>query len=229
MTLNIDIITLYPDLFPGPLKYSTIGKALKKQLWSLNVIDLHNFTPDAKTRVDDTPYGGGPGMVIRADVIGNALDHLLEMRPKNTQIIYMTPKGKTFKQKIAHELSQLNNIIILCGRFEGIDQRVIDVYSISEISIGDYILAGGESAAIVLVESCIRLLPGVLGNCLSTKEESFTDKNLLEYAHYTRPYKWKNLTAPDVLLSGNHRLIHEWRVDSSHSITKKNRPEFYEE
>ena len=229
MSFHVDIITLYPEMFPGSLKLSVIGKALKKNIWSINILNLHDFIPNNKTRVDDTPYGGGPGMIIRPDVIGNAIDHLLRIRPNNVTIIYMSPRGKLLKQKMLEEFSQLNNMIILCGRFEGIDQRIIDVYPIKEISIGDYILAGGELAAAVLIESCIRLLPGVLGNTSSIQSESFSNRMLLEYSHYTKPREWNNIRVPDVLLSGNHKLIKEWRVKNSITVTRKNRPEFYEE
>ncbi len=224
MSWHVDIVTLFPEIFPGPLSVSVLGRALKEGIWSINVIDLHDFAADKKIRVDDTPYGGGAGMVIRPDIIGNALDYLLEIRPKNTPIVYMSARGKKMVQRVVEQFSLLENIIILCGRFEGIDQRVIELYHIKEISIGDYILAGGDLAACVLVESCVRLLPGVLGNRESIKNESFVCDSL-EHSHYTRPYSWKGLTIPSVLVSGNHESIREWRRKNSDEVTTVNRPD----
>ena len=225
---HVDIITLHPEIFPGPLNASIIGKALQKEMWSFNTIDLHDFTPDKTIRVDDKPYGGGAGMIIRPDVIGNAIDYLLEQRHKDTPILYMSARGKLLKQHTIQKLSELKNIIILCGRFEGIDQRVIELYSIEEISIGDYILAGGDLAAMVLIESCVRLLPNVLGNVNSTIDESFSD-DYLEYSQYTRPYRWNSMQVPEVLASGNHQLIKKWRGENSVDTTLKYRPDLYKE
>lgn len=219
---HIDVITLYPEIFPGSLlQKSIIGKALINKLWSINVVNLHDFTPSKKIRVDDTPYGGGPGMIIRADVIGNAIDDLLKKRPKDTKIIYMSARGTTLKQETIKRFSQLNNIIILCGCFEGIDQRVIDLYPIEEVSIGDYILSGGEAAAMVVIEACVRLLPGVLGNAASNDEESFAIKDVLEHSQYTKPYNWRGMEVPKVLRSGHHKLIKEWREKDSLIAMKK--------
>ncbi|MBQ4875417.1 MAG: tRNA (guanosine(37)-N1)-methyltransferase TrmD [Rickettsiaceae bacterium H1] len=229
MIFHVDIITLCPEAFPGSLKSSVIGKALEKKIWSMSIINLHDFSQKKNNRVDDKPYGGGPGMVIRPDVISGAIDYLLKKRPKNTTIVYMSARGKLLKQNMVKQFSLLENIIILCGRFEGIDQRIIDVYSIKEISIGDYILAGGESAAVVFLESCIRLLPGVLGNFNSIEKESFSAHDMLEYSQYTKPYEWNNIKVPDVLLSGNHKLVKVWRMKNSVKITKENRPELCEE
>ncbi len=225
-TWHVDIITLHPEIFPGPLNVSVIGKALQKSIWSFNTINLHDYTPQ-NTRVDDRPYGGGPGMVIRPDIVANAIESI-KTRTEKTPIIYMSARGKLLKQEYLNSFTKLNNIIIICGRFEGIDQRVIDLYSIHEVSIGDYILAGGDIAAMAFIESCVRLLPGVLGNTDSINDESFSDGNL-EYSHYTRPYQWNNMQPPDVLISGNHQLIREWRIKNSLDTTLKYRPDLSKE
>lgn len=225
---HVDVITLHPEVFPGSLQASVIGKALEKGMWSMNTIDLYDFAPNEKTRIDDTPYGGGPGMIIRSDVVANAIEHSLKNKVGDVTIIYMSARGKLLRQAVAQKLSTLNNMIILCGRFEGVDQRVIESYSIREISIGDYIVAGGEAPAMVLIESCVRLLPGVLGNQKSVNNESFVN-NRLEHSHYTKPAIWNSIKVPDVLRAGNHELIKKWRSQDSQRVTRKYRPEFYEE
>ena len=229
--LSFKIITAYPEMFPGVLGHSIIGKALKEKKWSLEIVNLHDFGHDERNSIDDAPFGGGPGMIIRPDVVEKAINSL-NTNLNNNQLIYMSPKGKPLKQANLKEFCEFNEIIILCGRFEGVDNRAIEIIGFQEISIGEYILAGGEVAAQVLVEGCIRLLPGVLGHPESFLEESFSN-NLLEYPQYTRPQVWKDTKneehhVPDILLSGNHEKIKEWRNNKSFEITKKNRPDLYE-
>ena len=209
--LDVKILTAYPNMFPGTLNHSLIGSALKEKKWTLEVINLHNFGYDNTKSIDDEPFGGGPGMIIRADVVEKALLSIEYPNNIKRKLIYLTPSGTPLKQANLLEFSRFNQLIILCGRFEGVDQRAINVLDFSEISIGDYILMGGETAAQVLVEGCIRLLPGVLGQPKSLLEESFSN-DLLEYPHYTRPKVWKdtnnnNHEIPEVLISGHHEKI----------------------
>ena len=223
---KISILTAYPDMFPGSLGYSILGKALSENKWTLNVINLHEFGFDERKSIDDQPYGGGPGMVIRPDIVEKALLSLEKKDTLSRKLIYLSPSGAPLKQS---NLQEFNELVLLCGRFEGVDQRAIDVLNFSEISIGDYVLAGGEIAAKVLVEGCIRLIPGVIGHPESLLEESFSD-NLLEYPQYTRPKVWidtqKNEHAvPDVLVSGHHEKIKKWRKDKSIKKTKFIRPD----
>ncbi|MDD9331672.1 MAG: tRNA (guanosine(37)-N1)-methyltransferase TrmD [Wolbachia sp.] len=225
MTFNVTVLTIFPEMFPGLLNYSLAGKALKEKIWNLEVVKIRSFAKDKHSTVDDVPYGGGAGMVMRSDVVGNAVDDVLAAN-KNTKFVYMTPSGTKFDQNIAKELSELSNITILCGRFEGIDQRIIDAYTPCELSIGDYILSGGEPAVMVVLDACIRLLPGVVSNSYSLTEESFSyNGGVLEYPQYTRPEKWKEYKVPGVLLSGNHKKISDWRQEQSRIVTKKRRPE----
>ena len=230
--LSIKILTAYPDMFPGTLAYSVIGNALKKKKWSLEVINLHDYGYDQRKSIDDEPFGGGPGMLIRPDVVEKALLSIDYQSQITRKLIYLTPAGKALKQTDLGEFSQFNQLVILCGRFEGIDQRAIEVLKFSEISIGDYILAGGEIGAQVLVEGCIRLLPGVLGHPESLFEESFSN-NLLEYPQYTRPQVWKDAQnedheVPKILLSGHHKKIKQWRTNKSIEKTKLIRPDLLE-
>ena len=227
--LDVKILTAYPNMFPGTLNYSLIGSALKEKKWTLEVINLHNFGYDNNKSIDDEPFGGGPGMIIRADVVEKALLSIEYPNNIKRKLIYLTPSGTPLKQANLLEFSRFNQLIILCGRFEGVDQRAINVLDFSEISIGDYILMGGETAAQVLVEGCIRLLPGVLGQPKSLLEESFSN-DLLEYPHYTRPKVWKdtnnnNHEIPEVLISGHHEKIKEWRLKKSIEKTKITRPD----
>ena len=211
------VFTLYPELFPGPLGSGLYKKALDNKLWSLEVINIRDYAPDKHKTVDDTPFGGGSGMVMRADVIANSLDkNIFDTKEK---IIYLSPKGKIFDQSYAKKIMN-KNVNIICGHFEGVDQRVLDHRKIEEISIGDFILSGGESAAIIILDAVLRLIPGVLGNENSVKDESFTD-NLLEYPQYTHPRVWNNLSVPEVLLSGNHKEIRKWRNEKALYLTKK--------
>lgn len=227
--LDVKILTAYPKMFPGTLNHSLIGSALKEKKWTLEVINLHNFGYDNTKSIDDEPFGGGPGMIIRADVVEKALLSIEYPNNIKRKLIYLTPSGKPLKQSNLLEFSRFDQLIILCGRFEGVDQRAINVLDFSEISIGDYILMGGETAAQVLVEGCIRLLPGVLGQPKSLLEESFSN-DLLEYPHYTRPKVWRdtnnnNHEIPEVLISGHHEKIKEWRLKKSIERTKIIRPD----
>ncbi|CEI85159.1 tRNA (guanosine(37)-N1)-methyltransferase TrmD [Ehrlichia minasensis] len=224
MTLNVNVLTIFPEMFPGPLSYSVIGRALNKGIWNLNVIDIRLFAKDKHKTVDDKPYGGGPGMIMKADVIGSAIDEVLS-KNKNTKLIYMSPSGVKLNQDISGQLTHFSNITVLCGRFEGIDKRILDFYDFHEISIGDYILSGGEIACMVLIETCVRLIPGVVNNTQSICDESFALNNQLEYPQYTRPAKWRGLAVPDILLSGNHKKINLWKANQSYCITKQRRPE----
>jgi len=224
MTWKANILTLYPDIYPGYLGYSLLGKALQKKIWELNIYNLRDFGEGKHKVVDDKPFGGGAGMIIKPDILGNAIEKTLIKNHDQQKLVYLSPKGKPFRQVDAEKFSQSNGVSILCGHFEGIDQRIIDIYEIEEISMGDYVLTGGEVASFAFLDAIIRLLPGVLGNEISIKDESFSD-NLLEYPQYTKPQEYKNIKVPDVLLSGNHEKIAEWRREKSLEITKKNRPD----
>jgi len=225
---NVKILTIFPELFPGPLGISVLGRALKKKLWSLDVKNIRDFAIDKHKSVDDTPAGGGDGMIFKPDVLGRAIESTQKnfTKPK-AKIIYLSPRGKLLNQKVAKEILSNKNIILICGRFEGIDQRVLDYYNVEELSIGNYILSGGEIAAFAMIDSCVRLIPGVLGKETSNKEESFgidTDyEHLVEYDQYTRPSSWKGITIPDVLLSGNHKEIKKWQLENARARTKRQR------
>ncbi len=225
--MHATILTLYPEMFPGALGHSVIGNALKEGLWSLDTVNIRDFAHNKHKNVDDTPYGGGAGMLMRADVLGEAIESI----PNRGKLIYMSPRGKPLTQAKAAELSTEKALTLLCGRFEGIDQRVIDHYEIEEISIGDYVLAGGEVAAQVLLEAIIRLIPKVLGESFSTEEESFAHNTdyagLLEYPHYTRPPLWNEQEVPQVLLSGHHEKIKNWRKEQAEQLTKARRPDIW--
>ena len=218
-----NVLTIFPDMFPGPLGYSNIGTALKNKLWTLNVVDIRTFALDKHLSVDDRPYGGGPGMIMKADVLGRCVDSVLSAHP-TTKLIFPSPRGRKFNQDIARQIIEFDNITLLCGRFEGIDERVVDFYKFQEISVGDYVLSGGELGSMVIVDACLRMLPGVLGNSASLEDESFSSGSL-EYPQYTRPAKWKDLDVPGVLLRGNHKEIADWRRMSSHAITSSRRPD----
>jgi tRNA (guanine37-N1)-methyltransferase len=224
--INFKIFTIFPELFPGALSASITGSALEKKLWSIEAINIRDYAFDERGTVDDAPYGGGAGMVLKADVIAEAL----EKNPAK-KIIYLSPRGKVFNQKIARELAKEKEIAVLCGRYEGVDQRVLDEFEIEEISIGDYVLSGGEIAAYVFIDAILRNVDGVLGADESLNEESFGSKNgddfenLLEYPHFTRPQEWRGRTVPEVLTSGHHKKINEWRKEQALELTKKRRPE----
>ena len=228
--MRVIILTPYPKMFPGALGHSIIGNALDNKKFSLETINLHDFGIDKRGSIDDQPFGGGPGMVIRPDVVENALNSVL-FNSKSIRKIFLTPSGQKLTQNILQELSQYTEMVILCGRFEGVDQRVIETLGFQEISIGDYVLSGGEIAAQVLVEGCIRLIPGVLGQPQSLLEETFSN-NLLEYPHYTRPQVWEDNQGnkhevPEVLTSGHHEKIERWRKDKSIEKTKTLRPDLF--
>ena len=218
------IFTLYPEFFPGPLGKGLYGKALAANIWELETVNIRNYATDKHKTVDDTTYGGGSGMLIKPDVLANSLDKNLNSKER---IIYLSPKGKLFNQKLAKELSKERSVNLICGHFEGVDQRVIESRNIEEVSIGDFILSGGESAAFVMLDSIIRLLPGVLGNETSAEEESF-ENGLLEYPQYTKPQIWEEKTVPDVLLSGDHTKIKDWRLSQSEAITRDRRPDLWQ-
>lgn len=218
--LKVKILTLYPEMFPGFLGFSLTGKALAENKWSLEVVNIRDFATDKYGSVDDTPCGGGAGMVMRADILGAAI----EASHKTGKLIYMTPKGKPLTQQKLHELSKESELTVICNRFEGIDERVLEVYQPEEISIGDYILTGGEQAAMIMLDGVVRLLDGVLGNPESMADESF-ENGMLEYPQYTRPIEWKGKRVPDVLLSGHHANVQKWREEQSLKITLDKRPD----
>ena len=218
------VFTLYPEVFPGPLSKGLYGKALSNKLWDLSVINIRDAATDKHKTVDDTPYGGGTGMLLKADVLANAIDQKVK---KGERIFYLSPKGKKFDQKLAQDLSKEKSISLICGHFEGVDERVLDTRNIEEISIGDYILSGGETAALVVLDSILRLLPGVLGNDKSSLDETF-ENGLLEYPQYTKPQIWEEKSVPDVLLSGDHSKIKDWRLSQSEAITRVRRPDLWQ-
>ncbi|MDA7637724.1 tRNA (guanosine(37)-N1)-methyltransferase TrmD [Candidatus Pelagibacter sp.] len=218
------VFTLYPEIFPGPLSKGLYGKALSKNLWNLNIVNIRDAAEDKHKTVDDTPYGGGSGMLLKADVLAKSLD---QNKIEGGRIIYLSPKGKKFDQNYARELSNDKSVSFICGHFEGIDERVLSTRNIEEISIGDYILSGGETAAFVMIDSILRLLPGVLGNENSRIDESF-ENGLLEYPQYTKPQIWEEKAVPEVLLSGDHSKIKDWRLSQSEAITRVRRPDLWQ-
>ncbi len=220
--LNVTVLTVFPELFPGFLGYSLTGKALEEQKWQLQAVNIRDYAFDRHKSVDDTPCGGGAGMIMRPDVLGRAI----EANHTRGRIIYMSPKGRPLTQKLVHELSREEELTIVCGRFEGIDERVIEAYNVEEISIGDYILTGGEQAAQIMLDAVVRLLPGVLGNEAALEDESF-ENYLLEYPQYTRPTEWEGRSVPEVLLSGHHRKIADWRREQAEIATKAKRPDLF--
>lgn len=223
------IITLFPDAFPGVLGQSLTGKALSEGLWALETIDLRQFGRGKHRDVDDTPAGGGAGMVLRADVVGDALNQAAKGTPDTPAdwpVVYLSPRGKPFTQAIAHRFSKAKGITLLCGRFEGVDERVLEAHNVEEISLGDFVLTGGEIAAQALIDAAVRLIPRVLGNTESTEDESFSD-GLLEHPQYTRPTDWQGRKVPEVLLSGHHAKIAAWRQAQSERLTKERRPDLW--
>ena len=218
------IFTLYPEYFPGYLSKGLFGKALNEKIWNLETVNIRNYSSDKHKTVDDTPYGGGNGMLIKADVLAKSLDENIKEKEK---IIYLSPKGKLFNHKYAKELSSEKSLNLICGHFEGIDERIIESRNIEEISIGDFVLSGGEAAAFIILDAVLRFLPGVLGNENSTEEESF-ENGLLEYPQYTKPQIWEDKRVPDVLLSGDHAKIKDWRLTQSEAITRDRRPDLWQ-
>jgi len=226
MTFKAQILTLYPEMFPGPLGASLAGKALGASKWSCSPINMRDFADDRHRSVDDTPAGGGAGMVLRADILGKAVDAALAKQP-DSPIIALTPRGKPLKQQRVREISAGPGVTLLCGRFEGFDERIFDGRDIEEVSIGDYVLSGGEMGAFILLDACIRLLDGVMGASSSGDEESF-ENGLLEYPHYTRPVEWEGRMIPEVLRSGDHAKIAAWRKAQAEAITRLRRPDLWE-
>jgi tRNA (guanine37-N1)-methyltransferase len=222
---RVTVVTLFPELFPGPLAASLAGDARKRGLWSLDTVALRDFGIGRHRQVDDTPAGGGAGMVLRPDVVAAALDAARAAAP-DAPAIYLSPRGQVLTQPLVHELAAAPGLILLAGRFEGIDQRVIDARGLREVSIGDYVLSGGELAAMVLIDAVVRLLPGVVGKAASLTEESF-EAGLLEYPHYTRPREWEGRVIPEVLLSGDHKRIAEWRRAEAERLTRERRPDMW--
>jgi tRNA (guanine37-N1)-methyltransferase len=220
---RVSVLTLFPDMFPGPLGVSLVGQALAAGLWSLTTLQIRDFGLGKHRQVDDTPAGGGAGMVLRADVLGPALDAARSGNP-DAPLIYLSPRGRPLNQDLAKDLAAGPGAVLLAGRFEGIDERVIAGRELLEVSIGDYVLSGGELAAMVLIDTCVRLLPGVLGAADSLASESF-ESGLLEYPQYTRPREWEGKSIPDVLLSGDHKAIEAWRRAESLRVTAERRPD----
>ena len=218
------VFTLYPELFPGPLSSGLYKKALDKKIWSLEIVNIRDYAKDKHKTVDDPPFGGGSGMIMRADVLANSLNK--NISNKTEPVIYLSPKGKKFDQNYAKKISN-KNINIICGHFEGTDERILETRNIEEISIGDFVLSGGEIGAFVVIDTVVRLLSGVIGNPNSLSEESF-ERNLLEYPQYTKPQKWEEKEVPGVLLTGDHKKIKDWRLAQSEDITRRRRPDLWE-
>ena len=223
--LKVKLFTLYPELFPGPLGSGLYKKALEKKIWQMQIINIRDFAIDKHKTVDDTPFGGGNGMLLRPDIIAKSMDENINYK-LNQKNIYLSPKGKKFDQNIAKNLSEETNLNIICGHFEGVDERLLNSRNIEQISVGDYILSGGETASYVFLDSILRLLPGVLGNEFSIQDESF-ENCLLEYPQFTKPQKWEEKSVPDVLLSGDHAKIKDWRLSQSEAITRRQRPDLW--
>ena len=226
MSWAATILTLYPEMFPGPLGISLAGRALGEGIWSLETVQIRDFATDKHRSVDDTPAGGGAGMVMRADVLAAAADHVLAKQPE-APMLAMTPRGRPLDQALVRELAAGPGVSILCGRFEGMDERLFEARPIVPVSIGDYVLSGGEPAALALLDACVRLLPGVMGAASSGEEESF-ESGLLEYPHYTRPVEWEGRTIPEVLRSGDHAKIAAWRAERARADTRSRRPDLIE-
>ena len=219
------VLTLFPEMFPGPLGLSIAGRALKEGVWALETVDIRDFARDKHRSVDDTPFGGGPGMVMRADVVDAAIDSAIAPSG-GAPLIYLSPRGRPLDQHRVRELAEGPGAVVLCGRFEGVDERVLEARQAEEISLGDYVLSGGEPAAIALIDACVRLLPGVVGSEESLAVESF-ERGLLEYPHYTRPQEWRGRPVPEILLSGHHERIEAWRLDRAESLTRERRPDLW--
>lgn len=226
MTFTAQILTLYPEMFPGPLGVSLAGRALERGIWACETVQIRDFATDKHRTVDDTPAGGGAGMVLKANVLAGAIDHALESQP-DAPVLAMTPRGKPINQARIRELSEGSGVTILCGRFEGFDERIFDARPIEEVSLGDIVLSGGETAALAIVDACIRLLPGVMGAAYSGVDESF-ETGLLEYPQYTRPQEWEGRIIPEVLRSGDHAKVDAWRKAMAEDHTRLRRPDLWE-
>jgi len=219
------VLTLFPEMFPGPLAHSLAGQGLAAGAWALEALDIRDFAEGRHRSVDDAPFGGGPGMVMRPDVVARAIESARHAEPA-LKLIYLTPRGRPFDQATARELAAGAGVTLLCGRYEGLDERVLDEYRPAEISLGDFVLSGGEAAAIALIDACVRLLPGVVGKQESLAEESF-EAGLLEYPQYTRPQVWQGHAVPDVLVSGHHEKVRAWRRERAEQITRERRPDLW--
>lgn len=229
MTANVwsvTVLSLFPEMFPGPLGFSLAGKALESGLWRLETVDIRAFASDKHRSVDDTPAGGGPGMVMRPDVLAAAIDDVRAGMAPALPVIYLTPRGKPLTQARVRELALGPGVVLLCGRFEGVDERVLAARAVEEVSLGDFVLSGGEPAALAMIDAVVRLLPGVVGDAAALAEESF-DMGLLEYPHYTRPRVWEGREIPPVLLSGDHASIRKWRRQAAEDITRQRRPDLW--
>ena len=225
MSWHASVLTLFPEMFPGPLGQSLAGRALRDGRWAIDSLDIRSFATDRHRTVDDTPFGGGAGMVMRPDVIDAACGSVMAEGGERP-LLYMTPRGQLLDQALVRELAAGPGVVVLCGRYEGLDQRVIEARAMTEVSVGDYVLSGGEPAAMVLLDACVRLLPGVMGASESGEEESFSH-GLLEYPHYTRPAEWNGRRVPDVLLSGHHAEVASWRAAQSEAATRLRRPDLW--
>jgi tRNA (guanine37-N1)-methyltransferase len=222
MSWRATVLTLFPDMFPGPLGLSLAGRALERGLWSLRAVDIRDYATGRQRSVDDPPFGGGAGMVLRPDVVDAAIAAAADERP----LVYLSPRGRRFTQADARRYAAGDGVTLLCGRYEGVDQRVVEVRGMEEVSIGDFVLSGGELAALAVLDAAVRLLPGVMGTAASAEEESFA-AGLLEYPHYTRPAEWQGLRVPEILLSGNHAAIAAWRRGEAERITRERRPDLW--
>lgn len=223
---HAQILTLFPEMFPGPLGAALAGKALEAGLWRLDTLNIRDYAESKHKNVDDTPYGGGAGMVLRADVVAAAIRGAAQTWGRAARRVYLSPRGRVLDQKLVEDLAAASSVLLLCGRYEGVDQRVLDAEEMEEISLGDFVLAGGEVAALALIEACTRLIPGVMGNEATVDEESFT-QGLLEYPHYTRPALWEGRAVPEVLISGHHEKVNEWRREQSEALTRERRPDLW--
>ncbi len=222
MTWRATVLTIFPEMLPGPLGHSLAGKALREGLWRLDTVDIRDFATDRHRSVDDAPFGGGPGMVMRADVLDAAIAGANGAGP----LIHLSPRGRPLDQRRVRELAAGPGVTLICGRFEGVDERLIEARAIEEVSLGDFVLSGGEPAAIALIDACVRLLPGVLGSAETLEEESFTE-DLLEYPHYTRPQSWQGRPVPEILVSGDHQRIRDWRRREAERLTRERRPDLW--
>lgn len=227
---HVTVLTLFPEMFPGPLGLSLAGKALEKGTWTLEKLDIRSFTRDKHRSVDDTPFGGGPGMVMRPDVLDAAIRDAKAKQEaaglKPGRIVYLSPRGRVLDQALVREIASEGTLTLLCGRYEGIDERVIEEHHLEEVSLGDFVLSGGEPAALCLIDAVVRLLPGVMGNVETAGEESF-ERGLLEYPHYTRPPVWNGRAVPEILLSGHHEKVRAWRLEQAEKITQGRRPDLW--
>ena len=225
--MNFKVLTLFPELFPGPLKHSILGSALKKKIFSIEAINIRDFATNRAKTVDDKPYGGGAGMILKPDVLQRAYNFSQKKVGKKTKTIYLSPSGSMLNYDKLIEINTYKNIVIICGKYEGIDSRFIEHNSIEELSIGDYVVSGGEIASFILIDACVRLIPEVLGNKNSLVSESFQN-HLIEYPQYTKPRVWEGLKVPEVLLNGNHEKVSEWKLKTSIEVTKRKRPDLFE-